>query len=283
MIFEELRPQLFSLAYRMMGTRADAEDIVQDAYLRWRSADHSTVLSPRSYLNAVVARLSPDALKSARHKRETFIGTWLPEPVAQIPDPAAGVELADSMSMAFLHLLESLTPAERVAFLMREVFGAEYAEVAVVLETSEANCRQLVTRARTHMREKRPRFTVDPAKHQKVLREFIDACAKDDKATLVSLLRDDAILYSDGGGKAAAALNPIYGADKVARFCLGVRDKQPVGIRVEPSFVGGMPALAFVTESGIDSIFTLDLDENGRIQGVYIVRNPDKLGAYMRH
>ncbi len=283
MIFEALRPQLFSLAYRMMGTRADAEDIVQDAYLRWQSADRSLVLSPRSYLNAVVARLSLDALKSARHKRETYVGTWLPEPMAQVPDASAAVEMADSLSMAFLHVLESLSPVERVAFLLREVFGAEYSEVAVVLETSEANCRQLVARARTHMREKRPRFSVDSTKHQTVLREFITACAKDDKTALVSMLRDDAILYSDGGGKAAAALNPIYGADRIARFFLGVRDKQPAGLRVEPSLAGGMPALAFVTDSGIDGLMSLDLDEDGRIQGVYIVRNPDKLGTYMRH
>lgn len=283
MIFEELRPQLFSLAYRMMGTRADAEDIVQDAYLRWQSADRSEIRSAKSYLNAVVARLSLDALKSARHKRESYVGTWLPEPVAQIPSPDAGVEMADSLSMAFLHVLESLTPTERVAFLLREVFGAQYAEVAEVLETNEANCRQLVTRARAQMREKRPRFNVDTAKHQAVLREFITACANDDKTILVGLLRDDAILYSDGGGKAAAALNPVYGADKVARFFIGVRDKQPAGVRIEPSLAGGMPALAFVTDAGVDSLMTLDLNEDGRIQTVYIVRNPDKLGAYMRH
>lgn len=280
MSFEELRPQLFSLAYRMMGTRADAEDIVQDAYLRWQSADRERVQSPRSYLNAVVARLSLDALKSARHKRETYVGTWLPEPVAQIEDTS---EMADSLSMAFLHVLESLTPAERVAFLMREVFGSGYGEVAGVLETSEANCRQLVTRARTRVREKRPRFNVDPAKHQAMLREFLTACANDDKDALVGILRDDAILYSDGGGKAAAALNPIYGADKVARFCLGVRDKQPEGFRVEPSQVGGLPAAAFTIGESVYTVMTLDLDEDGRIQSIYIVRNPDKLGAYMRH
>lgn len=279
-LFEELRPQLFSLAYRMMGTRADAEDIVQDAYIRWQSADREKVQSPRSYLNAVVARLSLDALKSARHKRETYIGTWLPEPVAQIEDP---LQMSDSLSIAFLHVLESLTPAERVAFLMREVFGSGYDEVAAVLETSEANCRQLVTRARTHIRNKRPRFSVDPAKHQAILREFVTACAQDDKATLLKLLRNDAILYSDGGGKVAAALNPVSGADRVARFFLGIRDKTPADLRVEPTLAGGLPALAFLTGATVDSIMTFDLDEDGRIQAIYVIRNPDKLHAYMRH
>ena len=283
MIFEELRPQLFSLAYRMLGTRADAEDIVQEAYLRWQGADQMQVRSARSYLNAVVARLSLDALKSARHKRESYIGTWLPEPVSHIPGPAAGVEMADSLSMAFLHVLESLTPSERIAFLMREVFGTEYAEVAGVLETSEANCRQLVTRARQQMREKRPRFTVDPDRHRAVLREFLTACASDDKATLMRLLRDDAVLYSDGGGKAAAALNPITGADRVARFFLGIRAKQPLGLQVEPADAGGIPAVTLTTAAGLDSLMTFDLDDDGRIRGVYVVRNPDKLGDYARH
>jgi RNA polymerase sigma-70 factor, ECF subfamily len=279
-IFEELRPQLFSLAYRMLGTRADAEDIVQDAYLRWQNADREHVQSARSYLHAVVARLSLDALKSARHKRESYVGTWLPEPVAQMPSPAAGVEMADSLSMAFLHVLESLSPGERVAFLLREVFGAEYAEVAGVLETSEANARQLVTRSRAQMREKRPRFTVDPERHQAVLREFVTACANDNKTALMNLLRGDAVLYSDGGGRAAAALNPIFGSEKVARFFLGVRDKQPAGLRVEAASVGGVPALVFVTSAGADSLLTLDLDDEGRIRSLYVVRNPDKLGAY---
>jgi RNA polymerase sigma-70 factor (ECF subfamily) len=281
MIFEELRPHLFALAYRMLGARADAEDVVQEAYIRWQSADRSEVRAPGPYLKSVVARLSLDALKSARRKRETYVGTWLPEPISQLPDPAEAAHLADSLSVAFLHVLESLTPNERVAFLMREVFAAEYAEVAEVLDTTEANCRQLVTRARGQMREKRPRYTVDPERHRAVLREFLTACANDDKSTLVGLLRDDAALYADGGGKVSAALNPVYGADRVARFFLGVRAKLEPGIQVRAGDAGGVPAAVFVhAVAGVDSVLSLDLDEDGRIRAVYIVRNPDKLAAY---
>ena len=190
-VFEELRPQLFALAYRMMGTRADAEDIVQEAFIRWQGADHRDVRSARSYLNAVVARLSLDALKSARRTRETYVGTWLPEPIALSDRPDAQLELADTLSVAFLHVLESLSPAERVAFLMREVFGEDYSQVAAILDTSEANCRQLVARARQHVQSKRPKYRVDPDRHRQVLREFLMACASDDKNTLVGLLRED--------------------------------------------------------------------------------------------
>jgi RNA polymerase sigma-70 factor, ECF subfamily len=276
-VFDEMRPQLFSLAYRMLGTRADAEDIVQDAFLRWESADKTEVRNARSYLNSIVARLSLDALKSARRKREAYIGTWLPEPIESAPTPAAQAEFADSLSVAFLHVLESLTPAERVAFLMREVFGEEYKEVAGVLETSEANCRQLVTRARQQIQAKRPRFQVDPERHRAVLREFLTACANEDKTALVGLLREDSVLYSDGGGKARAALNPIYGPDRISRFFLGIRSKWPVDLRVVPIMAGGTPSVLLYAGDQIDSLVNLDLDEDGKVQGVYIIRNPDKL------
>jgi len=157
--FQQMRPQLFSLAYRMLGTRADAEDIVQDAYLRWRSASIEEVRSPKSYLTTVVARLSLDSLKSARRKRETYVGEWLPEPLVEPPGTTA-VEMAESLSLAFLHVLETLSPDERVAFLLREVFDAGYSEIAATLDTSESNCRQLISRARKHIRARRPRFQV---------------------------------------------------------------------------------------------------------------------------
>lgn len=278
-VFEELRPQLFALAYRMMGTRADAEDIVQDAYIRWQGADRQDVRSARSYLNAVVARLSLDALKSARRTRETYVGTWLPEPIALSDQPDAGLELADTLSVAFLHVLESLSPAERVAFLMREVFGEDYSQVAAILDTSEANCRQLVARARQHVQAKRPRYRVDPDRHRQVLREFLAACASDDKSTLVGLLRDDSVLYSDGGGKVAAALNPIYGSDRIARFFFGIRHKFPRELRSVAVLAGGIPSVLLYEGDRIDSLLNLDLDDDGRIVGIYIIRNPDKLAA----
>lgn len=278
-VFEELRPQLFALAYRMMGTRADAEDIVQEAYIRWQGADHRDVRSARSYLNAVVARLSLDALKSARRTRETYVGTWLPEPIAQSDRPDASLELADTLSVAFLHVLESLSPAERVAFLMREVFGEDYSKVAEILDTSEANCRQLVARARQHVQAKRPKYRVDPDRHREVLREFLAACASDDKNTLVGLLREDSVLYSDGGGKVAAALNPIYGSDRIARFFFGVRHKFPREFRPVAVLAGGIPSVLLYEGDRVDSLLNLDLDDDGRIAGIYIIRNPDKLVA----
>jgi RNA polymerase sigma-70 factor (ECF subfamily) len=220
-----------------------------------------------------------DALKSARRIRETYVGTWLPEPIALSDRPDAPLELADTLSVAFLHVLESLSPAERVAFLMREVFGEDYSQVASILETSEANCRQLVARARQHVQAKRPRYRVDPDRHRQVLREFLAACASDDKSTLVGLLRDDSVLYSDGGGKVAAALNPIYGSDRIARFFFGIRNKFPRELRPVAVLAGGIPSVLLYEGDRVDSLLNLDLDEEGRIAGIYIIRNPDKLAA----
>src|SRR5580704_17125231 len=170
--FEEFRPLLFSLAYRMLGTRSDAEDIVQDAWLRWRSASAEEIRQPKSYLTTVVARLSLDSLKSARRKRETYVGEWLPEPLVE-PSGSSAIEMAESLSLAFLHILETLSPDERIAFLLREVFDTDYAEIAATLETSEPKCRQIIARARKHIRDRRPRFKVDEARQQNVLEQFL--------------------------------------------------------------------------------------------------------------
>jgi RNA polymerase sigma-70 factor (ECF subfamily) len=184
--FTPLRPLLFSIAYRMTGSRADAEDVLQEAFLRWQSADRESIRSEKAFLTTVVSRLSLDALKAAHRKKEVYIGPWLPEPiVGPVSEP---VELAESLSFAFLHLLESLPPSERVAFLMREIFEADYQHVAEALETTEANARQLVSRAREHLRSKRQRAPVDPAKHQQLLSEFMRACALGDASSLVGLL-----------------------------------------------------------------------------------------------
>ncbi len=206
--FQELQPLLFGLAYRMMGTRADAEDLVQDAYVRWQSAAPDEVRSPKSYLTTVVARLALDRLKAAYRQRETYVGQWLPEPLVE-PEGTQTMEMAESLSLAFLHVLESLSPSERVAFLLREVFDADYEEVAAALQTSEANTRQLVARARKRIQDRRPRFPVDRDRHAVVLREFLNACATGDPAQLTAVLAEDVVLYSDGGGKVSAALNPI--------------------------------------------------------------------------
>lgn len=275
--FEEYRPLLFSLAYRMLGTRADAEDIVQDAYLRWQSASQEEVRAPKSYLTTVVARLSLDSLKSARRKRETYVGEWLPEPIVE-PAGASAAEMAESLSLAFLHVLETLSPDERVAFLLREVFDAGYAEIAATLDTTEANCRQLIARARKHIHDRRPRFKVDRARQQSVLQQFLVAAQTGDASKLLPLLSPDVVMHSDGGGKATATINPIYGADKVSRFFQGIARKgASAGLTAKFVNVNGAPGVMLVEGEHPDSLATIELNEEGRIDRIFIVRNPDKL------
>jgi RNA polymerase sigma-70 factor (ECF subfamily) len=273
--FQELRPLLFALAYRMLGTRADAEDVVQDAYVRWHSAAAAEVRSPRSYLTTVVARLALDELKAARRKRETYVGPWLPEPLVE-PKGTQTMEMADSLSLAFLRLLESLSPSERVAFLLREVFDAGYEEVAAALETTEANSRQIVARARKHIQDRRPRFSVDHARQSAALSEFLAACATGDPSRLTALLSDDVVLYADGGGKVRAALNPIFGADRVVRFLVGVGRKMPA-LTVEFAEVNGTAGAILLDAGRPYGVITLDVTADGRIANLYLVSNPDKL------
>ncbi len=273
--FQELRPALFALAYRMLGTRADAEDVVQEAYLRWHSVPAGEVHSPKSFLTTVVARLALDGLKAASRRREKYVGPWLPEPLVE-PLGTAPVEMAESLSLAFLRVLESLSPAERVAFLLRDVFDAGYQEVAAALETSEANARQIVTRARQHIQAGRPRFAVDRDRQSAVLREFLSACASGDATRFTALLAQDAVLYSDGGGKVRAALNPIVGAERVIRFLYGVRTRIP-SLSVEFAEVNG-GAGAILLEGGRPyGVMSLDVSGEGRIVNLYFVINPDKL------
>ena len=275
--FEDLRGSLFLLAYRMLGTRTDAEDVVQDAYLRWLKASDEEIRMPKSYLTTVVSRLSLDALKSAQRKREVYVGEWLPEPLVE-PCGTQRLELAESLSIAFLHVLESLSPFERIAFLLREIFDATYAEIATTLETTEENCRQIVARARKHIQAKRPRFTANHQTHMQVLHEFLSACASGNPAQLTALLCQDAVMYSDGGGKATAALNPIIGADHIARFFAGLA-KKPATMTLRPEFVivNGQPGLQLFAGDQLESVIDLTLDENNKIARIFIVVNPDKL------
>jgi RNA polymerase sigma-70 factor (ECF subfamily) len=270
------RPLLFALAYRMLGTRADAEDIVQEAYLRWQAAGTEDVRSPKSFLMTVVARLALDSLKTAHRKRETYVGPWLPEPVVE-PTGTKHMEMAESLSLAFLRLLESLSPTERVAFLLREVFDAGYGEVATALETTEANSRQIVARARKHVQERRPRFTVDRERQSAVVREFLAACATGDASQLTALLAQDAVLYTDGGGKVSSALNPIFGADRIARFLVGVGRKIPP-VSVQFADVNGAVGAVLLDEAGRPySVLALDVTTGGLIANLYVVSNPEKL------
>jgi RNA polymerase sigma-70 factor, ECF subfamily len=275
--FEQYRPLLFSLAYRMLGTRADAEDIVQDAYLRWRAASREEVRAPKAYLTTVVARLSLDSLKSARSKRETYIGEWLPEPLVEPPGKTS-VEMAESLSLAFLHVLETLSPDERVAFLLREVFDADYGEIAAALETSESNCRQIVARARKHLRDRRPRFPVDRARQQSVLQHFLTACQTGDPSQLLPLLSPSVEMHSDGGGKVPATINPIYGAEKVSRFFKGLAKKGfSTVLTARFVTVNGDPGALLMQGESPYSVVSIQLNEAGEIHRIFLINNPDKL------
>jgi RNA polymerase sigma-70 factor (ECF subfamily) len=273
--FQNLRPLLFGLAYRMLGTRAGAEDVVQNAYLRWRAASPGPVRSPKAYLTTIVARLALDELRAAHRQRETYVGPWLPEPLVE-PAGTKPMEMAESLSLAFLRLLESLSPAERVAFLLRDVFDAGYPEIAAALETTEANSRQILARARKHIQERRPRFAVDRNRQTAVLQEFLTACTTGDRSRLMALLSEDAVLYTDGGGKVSAALNPIRGADRIVRFLLGVRGKVPA-LTAELAEVNGETGAILLHAGKPYSVVALDMALDGLIAGIYVISNPDKL------
>lgn len=280
--FQELRPNLFLLAYRMLGSRSDAEDVVQDAYLRWLEASANEIRLPKAYLMTVVSRLSLDALKSARRKREVYTGPWLPEPLVE-PPGVQRLEMAESLSIAFLHVLESLSPTERIAFLLREVFDTSYAVLAQTLDTTEENCRQIVMRARKYVQNKRPRFTVDHNRHSQVLQQFLAACSSGDPTQLTELLRQDAVMYSDGGGKAAAALNPIAGADHIARFFVGLKKKGSLkDLRVEFVTVNGQPGALLFSGEHPEGVMNLALDENLKIVNIFLIVDPDKLPRDIR-
>ena len=278
-VFEEHRRHLFAVAYRMLGTVADAEDVVQDAFLRWREA-RDEVASPRAYLTTVVTRLCIDQLKSARAQREEYFGTWLPEPViTEGPLSAdAAAELADSLSVAFLVLLESLSPVERAAFLLREVFEYEYAEVGAILGKSEAACRQLVSRAREHVAARRPRYGASAERRAEITDRFMTACETGDMQGLLDILAEDITLFSDGGGKARAATRPVFGSDRVARFIFGILKKAPAGFGMRRTEINGEPGFVASLDGRPIAAMTLHVVDD-RIEGVYIVNNPDKLTA----
>jgi RNA polymerase sigma-70 factor (ECF subfamily) len=280
--FLEFRPLLFSLAYRMLGTRADAEDAVQETYLRWQQAAEDEIRSPRAYLTTIVARLSLDALKAAHRKREIYVGPWLPEPIVEplSGNTAHSYEMAQSLSIAFLHLLESLTPPERAAFLLREIFEMPYPEIGAVIEMSETNCRQLVTRARKSIRDHRRRFVVDRDRHRQMLEGFLAACASGDPSKLMATLEQDAVLYSDGSGKVRAAINPIYGADHIGRFFAGILKKYPTEQRfLRIAEVNGELGALIYTNGQLSHILTLQSGAGEKIQNIFLMANPEKLPA----
>jgi RNA polymerase sigma-70 factor (ECF subfamily) len=271
------RGRLLGLAYRMLGSRSDAEDVVQDAYLRFAGA--RDVLNPEAYLVTVVTRLCLERLKIAKAQREVYVGPWLPEPVfdAERLSAEAATELADDLSFALMLALDRLSPVERAAFLLHDVFDTPFSEVARMLDRSEAACRQLATRARRAVRNERPAPATAPDNHARLLIAFGEAVASGDVSRLAGLLRADAIAFTDGGGRKTAALNPIMGADKIGRFFSGVMKKNLGSeIRIEPAMINGSVGAVLYLDNEIDSIMSMAIDGE-RIAAIYIVRNPDKL------
>jgi RNA polymerase sigma-70 factor, ECF subfamily len=279
--FDTYRPLLFSIAYRMLGSASEAEDIVQDTWLRARQDVHAEVRSPRAYLTTIVTRLCIDHLRSAERTRMDYPGPWLPEPLAE-PNQES-VELASSLTTAFVLLLQHLTPTERAVFLLREVFELDFAEIAETVGKSEANTRQILTRARGRLRGSRPRFTVSRDESEEVVRRFRHAYATGNVEELMAVLQTDATLVVDGGGKVPAATSPIIGADRIATF---VGDLVRKTHWSESDFqlvtVNGAPGLLMRHPIFGNSTYSFDITD-GRIRAIYAVRNPDKLREFLEH
>ena len=278
------RPRLLGLAYRMLGDMDDAEDVVQEAYLRWHQADQQAVRSSEAWLVTVVTRLAVDRLRRLKTERANYPGPWLPEPIAvdepfapsSPPPPDHATELASDLSVALLVLLEHLAPEERAAFLLREVFGTDYAEIARILERRPDAVRQMVHRARTRVHADRPRVATPPDAHERLLERFLEALSADDAPALLALLAPEVALASDGGGRAFAARNWLLGADRVGRFLLGISRKLLPGTVRRLTRLNGQPALVTLEDGKLTTAMTVDT-EQGRIRAVHIMRNPEKL------
>jgi RNA polymerase sigma-70 factor, ECF subfamily len=276
--FEALRGRLFGLAYRMVGSRADAEDIVQEAYVRWHQASKDHIESPEAWLVTATSRLAIDRLRRLKTEREAYVGPWLPEPIVATAPPNHHVDLADDLSMAFLTLLERLAPEERAAFLLHDVFDVDYAEIASVIERSEAACRQVVHRARERVRGDRKRFDASEADKAALLQQFLTAMEARDEQALLALFAPDASWTADGGGKAGAAPLPIVGADRIARLVIGLREKFWAPNRtIEVATVNGETGLCLRDGDRLTATMSIATDGD-RILAVYAVVNPDKLG-----
>ena len=271
--FDPLRPRLIRVAYRMLGSVADAEDIVQEAFLRWLDADRDAVREPEAYLRRVVTRLCLDHLKSARHRRETYIGPWLPEPVVEAEE-----DEIDDVTLPLMLALERLSPLERAAFLLHDVFGVSFEEIAETIGREPATCRQLASRARTHVRASRSRFQMPKERGLEIAAAFFAASRSGNMRELQSLLAADVIVYSDGGGKRPAATHPIVGFDGVMQFhaSLARLFARKMSQIVRYGFINGLPG--FVTIEPDDTLQTTALEvEDGKIVAIYVMRNPDKL------
>lgn len=291
--FEAHRPRLIGLGYRMLGTVADAEDLVQETYLRWHRSAPEEVREPGAWLSTTMARLCIDALRARKSRREDYVGPWLPEPIftkegltaePENDDAPRQLELADDLSVAFLLLLERLGPDERAAFLLHDIFEADYDDIATSLGKSEPAVRQLVSRARARVAEGRRRFQATRTEQLELARRFKQALIAKNPNALMSLFKPDATLVSDGGGKALAALRPIYGADKLVRFFIGVtKDRDADEFLFEECWINNAPAI-LIHEANGEVFATLSFEvDDGRIATVYTIRNPDKLDRIGHH
>jgi len=278
------RPRLLGLAYRMLGDVEEAEDVVQEAFLRWHLADQESIRAPEGWLVTVVTRLAVDRLRQLKRERASYPGPWLPEPIrtdgpltpASAPDTDRRAELASDLSMALLMLLERLAPDERAAFLLRDVFETDYADIARTLERSPQAVRQMVHRARARVQADRTRVATDPGEHERMLERFVNAITADDADALMALLAPDVVLASDGGGRAAAARNVLTGSERISRFLFGVRRKFAPAYAHRIRYLNGEPALITFDHSTVISTLTVQLD-CGRIRAIHIMRNPGKL------
>jgi RNA polymerase sigma-70 factor (ECF subfamily) len=282
-VFKTDRPLFFSIAYRMLGSASDAEDVLQDAWLRYQAADESAIRSPRAFVATIVSRLCLDRLKSAQATREEYVGPWLPEPVltSEVEGPDAMLQHAESITLAFLVLLEKLSPEERAVFLLKDIFEYEHAEIAEMLSTSVENSRQLFHRAKARLATGRPRLSGTVASRRAVAERFARAFSSGNSSELTAMLAQDVGMWSDGGGKASAARRPLLGRDEVLNFLIGLhRTGQTTGLAKQASLsiedVNSEPALVLRIAGHLESIFVFSVEDD-RISGIRVVRNPDKL------
>lgn len=274
--FVSHRNLLFTVAYEMLGSAADAEDVLQETWLRWAEVDHSQVREPRAYLVRITTRQSLNRLRTLKRRRESYVGNWLPEPLLTAPDVAEDVELAESVSMALMLVLETLSPTERAVFVLREAFGFGYDEIAAAVDKTPAAVRQIAHRARRHVDARRPRETVSPDQGRAVLDSFRRAFETGDLQGLLDVLSPDVVVMGDGGGIKQAVPNRVAGADRVARLIMGGLRKVGVAVTGTPALVNGRPALAIHLDGEFDGIMAAHI-EDGLITGLYYVRNPEKL------